>query len=94
MEKANNGGGVGLRKKAISDEERREAARLMGSLTSDRKARSSAENGKLAPPGPGRSPKPLEEYPCTCAVGDSLDGHRWNCPRGQAIKRRRKAGTL
>jgi len=70
---------------------RREAARLMGSATSERKKRSSAANGRLVK-NPGRKPRPLATFPCTCG-GEGLD-HKTTCPRGLAIYRRRKAGKL
>jgi len=75
-----------------SDEQRRAAAALMGSATSERKKQTSAANGRKAPPGPGRTPKPLEAFPCTCG-GSGLD-HKSTCPRGQAIRRRQKASRL
>jgi hypothetical protein len=70
---------------------RREAARLMGGATSERKKRSSAANGRLVK-NPGRKPRPLESFPCTCG-GEGLD-HKTTCPRGLAIYRRRNAGKL
>lgn len=85
------------RAKDSTEEERREAARLLGSIITPKKRahieklrQNAAENGKLG----GRPLMPLSEIPCNCEAGDSLEGHRWNCPRGQAIKRRQKAGTL
>ena len=86
--------GASLRAADTTAEARREAARLMGSVTSELKAQRARENGRKAPPGPGRSQLPLSEITCTCEAGEALEGHRWNCPRGQAIKRRKKAGTL
>jgi hypothetical protein len=68
------------------------AAVALGSRKSDRKAAASRENGKRASPGPGSPPKPLLEIRCTCTTGEALEGHRWDCPRGQAIKRRIKEG--
>lgn len=75
-----------------TDEARRAAAALLGSIKTEAKATSSRENGKKAPPGPGRSPVALAEIRCTCDAGEALEGHRWNCPRGQAIKRRQAQG--
>lgn len=83
-----------LRRQSATDEERKQAAAMMGSARTEAKAAASRENGKKAPPGPGRSLSPLDSIRCTCAAGDSLEGHKWDCPRGQAIKRRMKAGTL
>lgn len=50
----------------------------------------------------GREPVPLSEIECAikaskaagspCPGGDSLTGHHWSCPRGQAIKRRQAEG--
>lgn len=67
---------------------RKAAAALMGSARTEKKAVASRANGRLAPPGPGKPPVPLFSFSCPCEVGDALEGHRWNCPRGQAIKRR------
>jgi hypothetical protein len=85
------------RAKEYTDEERRAAARVLGSISTPKKRahierirQNAAEVGKLG----GRPLKALSEIPCNCGAGDALDGHRWNCPRGQAIKRRQKAGTL
>lgn len=75
-----------------TDDARRKAAALLGSIKTEAKAASSRENGKKAPPGPGRNPVPLAEIRCTCDAGEALGGHRWNCPRGQAIKRRQAQG--
>lgn len=82
----------GLRAGSSNEEARRDAARLLGMFTSEREKAHSAANGRLAPPGPGRTPLPLEQIRCTCG-GDGLD-HKSTCPRGQAIRRRRNAGTL
>jgi hypothetical protein len=38
--------------------------------------------------------KPLQDIPCTCGKGEAIDGHLVSCRRGQAIKRRQKAGVL
>lgn len=68
------------------------AAVALGSRKSDRKAAASRENGKRASPGPGSPPKQLLEIRCTCAAGELLENHRWDCPRGQVLKRRIKEG--
>jgi hypothetical protein len=68
------------------------AAVALGSIKTERKAAASRENGKRASAGPGVPPKPLMEIQCTCTAGESLEGHRWDCPRGQAVKRRKKEG--
>lgn len=83
-----------LASKDASAEARKEAARLMGSIKTERKAASSRANGfKQGNPGsPGRSRKPLSEIPCSCTAGDALEGHKWDCMKGQAIKRRTKQG--
>lgn len=73
---------------------RSEAARLMGSVSTEAKAAAARANGAKAPAGPGRNPKPLADYVCTCGAGNAIDGHKTTCPRGQAIRRRMKAGTL
>lgn len=86
--------GASLKRAGASDEERSAAARAMGSARTEAKAAASRENGKKAPPGPGRPLRPINEIPCTCGKPDVIDGHPTTCPRGQAIKRRQKAGTL
>jgi hypothetical protein len=68
------------------------AAVALGSIRTEAKALASRENGKKAAPGPGLSPKPLLSISCTCVAGKALEGHKWDCPRGQAIKRRLKEG--
>lgn len=83
-----------LRRTTTPEEARREAARLLGSIRTERKAAASRANG-FKPGhafGAGRKPVPLLEIPCTCAAGEALEGHHWKCPRGQAVKRRIAAG--
>jgi hypothetical protein len=74
-------------------EARRVAARLMGSASTERKRAAAAVNGAKVK-NPGRKPKPLSEFVCTCGRGDELEGHPTTCPRGLNIYRRRKAGKL
>jgi len=93
----------GARLRTASDPDaRREAARLMGSARTPAKAEAAKRNanspGRKANPG-GRPLKPLLEIPCTCRDGDpavvaGLEGHKTYCLRGQAIRRRQKAGKL
>jgi hypothetical protein len=85
-----------LAAKDATEEQRREAARLMGSARTPEKIQKALQNLAARPADKlgGRKPKALAEIPCTCEAGDSREGHRWNCPRGQAIKRRQKAGEL
>ena len=72
--------------------EKRSAAAALGSIRSEKKAASSAKNGALAPPGPGRAPAALFSLACSCGAGDTTEGHKTSCPRGQAVKRREKEG--
>lgn len=74
------------------------AGRALGSIKTPKKAEAARRNGLLAKAG-GRPLKPLLEIPCTCrgadpAVAAGLEGHKTYCLRGQAIRRRQKAGTL
>lgn len=80
--------------KDASAEERRAAAALMGRARTPAKIAASRRNALLGAEKGGRPLKPLADIECACGVGDALEGHNWACPRGQAIKRRRKAGKL
>jgi hypothetical protein len=62
-----------------------EAARALGSITTPRKAASSARNGAVTQ----FKPKPLESFACTC--GKCPDDPKTYCPRGRAIRRRQAA---
>jgi hypothetical protein len=81
-----------LRAGDLSIEEKKAAAALLGSIRSDKKSMASRQNLANRPPEKrgGLTPKPLSEIACKCSAGDGIDGHRWDCPRGQAIKRRIK----
>ena len=81
-------------KSAKTPMEKNAAAAALGSIRTEKKAAASRENGKKAPPGPGMPARPLSEIRCTCDAGEALTGHHYVCPRGRAIKRRQKAGTL
>jgi hypothetical protein len=63
-----------------------EAARALGCIRTEKKARSSRENGKKG----GGQIKPLETIACNCG-GEGLE-HRSMCPRGRAIRYRLKKG--
>ncbi len=67
-----------------------QAMAVLGSRTSEKKAKSSAAN--LAPHRP--KAKPLLELACTCGGGEvlTLAAHNTTCPRGRAIRRRVDAG--
>ncbi len=84
--------GAALR--TVDAEARREAARLLGAATSERKRQTSAENGRksVQAENNGRPRRPLSEIPCTCGRGEALEGHPTTCARGRAIRRRQKAG--
>lgn len=74
---------------------RRQAAALMGSARTPRKAASSAENGRLYG---GKKVKPLAEIACTCGGGDvtltegGTPAHPTTCPRGRVIRYRLQKG--
>jgi len=70
----------------LTAEQRREYARALGSVRSERKAQAARENGKKG----GRQIKPLETIACNCD-GEGLE-HRSTCPRGRVIRYRRKKG--
>ncbi len=70
----------------VPDEVRR-ALGYIGSIKTPKKAQASRENGLKG----GGQFKPLDEIPCTCGAGDSLE-HKSTCPRGRTIRRRRKLG--
>jgi hypothetical protein len=90
--------------KDASEDARREAARLMGSIKTEKKAAAARANGfKPGHPSyvknPGAKMKPLYSLVCNCGAGDTPEvshegsaGHKWSCPRAQAIKRRIKEG--
>lgn len=85
-----------LAKKDTTEEARREAARAMGSARTPAKTEAARRNGfkpgNQAAKNGGRKPKPLGEISCKCGVGEALEGHKWDCPKGQAIKRRQAEG--
>ncbi len=70
------------------------AGRALGSIKTPKKAEASRRNGLMANGAGGRPLKPLGEIPCTCGAGEALEGHKTYCLRGQAIRRRQKAGRL
>lgn len=63
-----------------------EAARLMGSRTSERKKKASAENGQAT----RFKMKPLDTIPCDCTT----DKHKSTCLRGRAIRRRARRENI
>ena len=88
---------MSLATKDTTEDARKEAARLMGSIKTEKKAAAARANGfKPGHPSfvknPGAKLKALYSLPCTCTAGDTTEGHKWDCPRGQAIKRRLKEG--
>jgi hypothetical protein len=79
--------------KSPDKEVARQAAAILGSIRTEKKAKAAAANGfKQGNKHGGQKPKLLSEIPCSCSVGDALTGHRWDCGRGQAIIRRGKQG--
>ncbi len=63
-----------------------EAARVLGSIKTEKKAASSRENGKKG----GRPMKDLADIPCNCG-GEGLT-HKSTCSRGRTIRQRKKTG--
>ena len=83
--------------RAPATEEASKAGQILGSRRTLKKEASSRRNilaAKAKGLVGGRPKKALSEFVCICAAPDALEGHRWDCLRGQAIKRRRKAETL
>jgi hypothetical protein len=66
------------------DEKIREAMSLLGKSRSEKKLRALAENRKNTL----FKPKPLSEIACNCG-GRGLE-HKSTCPRGRAIRYRKK----
>jgi hypothetical protein len=66
------------------------AMSVIGSRKSERKAISSAANGRQFGGRPKGTVKPLADFKCTCGAGDSME-HKSSCPRGKAIRRREAA---
>ena len=66
-------------------EEIRRVMKYLGSRTSERKTRSSRQNGKEG----GRPLMPLEQIPCTCGH-DDVQGHSSRCSRGRSARRRQR----
>ena len=98
MEKTTESAPVAARMRGVDPETASAAGRALGSIKTAKKAEAARRNGLLAKDG-GRPLKPLLEIPCTCRVADpavaaGLEGHKTYCLRGQAIKRRQKAGKL
>jgi len=89
--KADAGTGT-LAGKDSTPEERSEAARAMGRARTERKRAAAQRVAPINGLKGGRPKKKLADVECRCDAGLSLEGHRWNCPRGIWIKRRQKAG--
>jgi hypothetical protein len=85
----------GQKLKGVDDEAKREAARLLGSITTERKRASSAANIAKARNMNGPPLKKLSEIACTCTAGDASEhtAHRSYCLRGAAVRRRQKKGA-
>lgn len=76
----------------LTEEEKKtlqEAGRILRRMNTDKQRQASASNGKKG----GRPQKPLSEIPCNCGRGED-EQHPTSCPRGLAVRRRMKAGTL
>lgn len=67
-----------------------EAARMMGSRKTRRKAEAARANGARGG-RPRGARKPLGLVECKCGAGDSMQ-HKSTCPKGRAIRRRLAAG--
>lgn len=95
QEEKDIGVGTGARLRTADSDARRQAASLMGSARTPRKAASSAENGRLFG---GKKIKSLAEISCVCGAGDvTVDAagkplHPTTCPRGRVIRYRVSKG--
>lgn len=70
----------------MSNQLRSEAARLMGSASSEKKRLAAIKNSEHT----RFKAKPLSELACTC--GKCPDDPKTTCPRGRAIRRRKAKG--
>ena len=70
----------------LTEEQKLEYARMLGSVKTEKKAAASRENGKKG----GGPLKRLEDIPCTCG-GTGLE-HKSTCRRGVVIRYRIKNG--
>lgn len=64
---------------------RKLAAAQLGRARTEKKAKSSRENGRFG----GKPRKDIAEYPCTCGAPDD-DSHKTTCPRGNVIYQRKQ----
>lgn len=73
---------------------RSEAARLLGSIRTEKKIAATAEVGRRYGNRDGRPRKSLSEVECTCTAGPDAphESHKSYCLRGQAVKRRQAKG--
>jgi hypothetical protein len=71
-----------------------QAARLLGSIRTPKRAAASKRNGLLGG-RPQGTEKPLSALECKCsATADGADNaHKTYCPRGQAWRRRQKSAA-
>ncbi len=93
---------AGERLRVGGDDDRKQAAFLMGSARSPRKQASSKANGRQGGRphnlNGGRKTKPLAEIKCACGAGGvtvDADGkplHPTTCPRGRVIRYRLAKG--
>ena len=70
-----------------------EAARMLGSIRTERKAATSRENLKHVKNRYRPTPKDPLELPCTCGAGTQTEvgtNHKTTCPRGRLLYQRAK----
>ena len=70
-----------------------EAARMLGSIRTEKKSAAARENLKRITHRPGPNQKNPLDLPCTCGAGTDTEvgtNHKTTCPRGRLLYQRTK----
>jgi hypothetical protein len=85
----------------MESEERRNAARVMGRVSTEKKSDAARANGKKGGRRPGTvtgpqvNRKPIEDVECTCGKGmANVYDHLWKCKRRRAQNQRDRRDAL